>query len=266
MLRQSGPIRYPAEFAVADPAGGVSDPLTIAAISPRPKNVVSHAVSADVRAALTVVGARDPAHDGPAIVNLETTNLARADLTGASLADANLQGADLADANLDSSDLSQAHLVYANFTNAEFVNTNLKGADLRNSYGTVMPCRSSRTPILTTDRPAFTWPAISSWQASICSNGRPCPPGRTGRTASATCRPAHRSAAPARRHGPARPPPPPHTGGRSCGPRPPAQPPCAAQNLTARPQHLTDLSHRNLPERHSPNPQADRLEGIRSAQ
>ena len=184
MLRQSGPIRYPAEFAVADPAGGVSDPLTIAAISPRPKNVVSHAVSADVRAALTVVGARDPAHDGPAIVNLETTNLARADLTGASLADANLQGADLADANLDSSDLSQAHLVYANFTNAEFVNTNLKGADLRNSYGTVMPCRSSRTPILTTDRPAFTWPAISSWQASICSNGRPAalagPPQRPG--------------------------------------------------------------------------------------
>jgi len=187
MLRQSGPIRYPAEFAVADPAGGVSDPLTIAAISPRPKNVVSHAVSADVRAALTVVGARDPAHDGPAIVNLETTNLARADLTGASLADANLQGADLADANLDSSDLSQAHLVYANFTNAEFVNTNLKGADLRNSYGTVMPCRSSRTPILTTDKPALTCPAISAWQASSRSHGRPCPPGRTGRTASATC-------------------------------------------------------------------------------
>ena len=32
------------------------------------------------------------------------------------------------------------------------------------------------------------------------------------------------------------------------------------------PQHLTDLSHRNLPERHPPNPQADRLEGIRSGQ
>ena len=32
------------------------------------------------------------------------------------------------------------------------------------------------------------------------------------------------------------------------------------------PQHLTDLSHRNLPERHPPNPQADRLEGIRTGQ
>ena len=32
------------------------------------------------------------------------------------------------------------------------------------------------------------------------------------------------------------------------------------------PQHLTDLSHGNLPERHPPNPQVDRLEGIRSGQ
>jgi hypothetical protein len=31
-------------------------------------------------------------------------------------------------------------------------------------------------------------------------------------------------------------------------------------------QHLTDLSHGNLPERHPPNPQVDRLEGIRSGQ
>jgi hypothetical protein len=29
------------------------------------------------------------------------------------------------------------------------------------------------------------------------------------------------------------------------------------------PQHLTDLSHGNLPERHPQNPQADRLEGTR---
>ncbi len=41
-----------------------------------------------------------------------------------------------------------------------------------------------------------------------------------------------------------------------------------AQACTRKPgsQHLTDLSHRNLPERHLPNPQVDRLEGIRSVQ
>lgn len=109
------------------------DPFPITAIALHPQNVISHPVSADVQAALTVVGARDPVHDGPATVDLETTNLAGADLAGASFANANLEGADLTDANLDSSNFSQAHLEYVNLTNAELVNTNLQGTDLRNS-------------------------------------------------------------------------------------------------------------------------------------
>ena len=67
-------------------------------------------MSADVQAALSVVGASDPAHDGPAVVDLETTNLASADLSGASFAHVNLEGADLDGADLDDSILFQTNL------------------------------------------------------------------------------------------------------------------------------------------------------------
>jgi uncharacterized protein YjbI with pentapeptide repeats len=110
------------------------DPLISTAITPSPHDAVTPAVSSDVQAALTVIGGRDPAHDGSAIIDLEKTNLIGADLTGAYLVRADLEGSDLASANLDGSNLSRAHLEDVNFKAAQFTNTNLQASDLSNTY------------------------------------------------------------------------------------------------------------------------------------
>ena len=123
--------------------------------------------------------------------------------------------------------------------------------------------RSSRRPILTTVRSCRTHAWIPSRQISRAAHACPCPPGRTGRTASPTW-PASSSAscpAPPSRTRPAataaR-----HTGGRSCGPprgrRPqpgPGQP---------RPEHLADLYHADVLEHHPPEPQVRRPGSIRA--
>jgi Pentapeptide repeats (8 copies) len=74
----------------------------------------------DITAALTVLAARNPRHDGTARIDLHNT-----DLTGANLADANLNHTNLTHANLAGANLNGAFLTYANLTGA-----NLAGADL----------------------------------------------------------------------------------------------------------------------------------------
>lgn len=66
---------------------------------------------AGIQAALTVIGSRNPTRDGPALVNLENTNLADMHMSGAYLAGADMEGANLADA-----DLSDARLATADIT------------------------------------------------------------------------------------------------------------------------------------------------------
>ena len=104
------------------------DPLPATNIALRVSNI-----SSDVQAALTVVGARNPAHDGPAVVDLEDADLVRADLTGAHLAKADLQGSNLLGANFNGSNLSLAHMEDANLEGSQFTETNLREANLSKS-------------------------------------------------------------------------------------------------------------------------------------
>lgn len=86
-------------------------------------------VTADVQAALAVVGSRDPANDGKStVVDLSSTDLMDADLVGADLVDATLVGANLTDANLNHANLNHAKLGGANL-----YHTNLGIADLSNA-------------------------------------------------------------------------------------------------------------------------------------
>jgi hypothetical protein len=103
----------------------------------------------DVQAAATVVGRRDAERDSRfqridlAGANLDSANLADADLAGADLTGANLDSAnltganlasaDLTGANLDSANLASANLDSANLASAWLVGANLAGAHLNSS-------------------------------------------------------------------------------------------------------------------------------------
>lgn len=82
--------------------------------------------SADIQAALTVVGTRDTAHDGPAIV----VDFNSAQLTGANLADMNFAGANFAYADLTNATLTSVHLDRADLRHSHLGDANLTGAYL----------------------------------------------------------------------------------------------------------------------------------------
>jgi uncharacterized protein YjbI with pentapeptide repeats len=88
----------------------------------------------DVQAAITVIGRRRSRHDGQ-LVNLDHTdliraNLRRADLIYADLSYADFTGADLTRADLTGADLTGADLTGVNFTHAHLTGAILRGADL----------------------------------------------------------------------------------------------------------------------------------------
>lgn len=87
----------------------------------------------DIQAALTVVGIRNIANDGPAVVdftgaNLTGANLAHADFYRSIMMDANLSGVDLTNARLGGADL-----YHVNFTKATIFGTDLTGAVAQHS-------------------------------------------------------------------------------------------------------------------------------------
>ena len=95
----------------------------------------------DIKAALTVVGTRNIAHDGSTTVfdltnvdlsgmNLTGEPLTGANLTGADLTGADLTGADLTRADLTRADLAGAYLLFANLAGAFLLDANLAGAYL----------------------------------------------------------------------------------------------------------------------------------------
>jgi hypothetical protein len=92
----------------------------------------------DVQAALTVIGSRPSAHERPAVIDLDHTQLAGAvlngDFTGADLAGADLAGADLAGADLAGADLRGADLSGAKLTSAALNLNNLAGANPRRAF------------------------------------------------------------------------------------------------------------------------------------
>ncbi len=90
----------------------------------------------DVEAALTVVGTRNIAHDGPmTFIDLDHANLTHATLTAvnfageANFAGANFVGADLAYATLGAN-FTRANFVGADLTGAAFFGADLAGANL----------------------------------------------------------------------------------------------------------------------------------------
>jgi uncharacterized protein YjbI with pentapeptide repeats len=96
-------------------------------------------VSADIQAALDVLGRRDTTKDNDTHINLSRTclgkarlvgvNLSRADLRNADLHDVNFGGVDLSGANLGGADLNHARLNSADLSNAD-----LSRADIRDAW------------------------------------------------------------------------------------------------------------------------------------
>lgn len=80
----------------------------------------------DIQAALTVVGTRDPAYDGPTTVDFSDTDLVGANLSSAQFEDANFYSTNLAGANLDGTFLYGADLSNANLVGANLINVNLE--------------------------------------------------------------------------------------------------------------------------------------------
>jgi len=83
---------------------------------------------ADIQAALTVLGRRDPAHDDRARVSLYGTCLVGANLAGANLAGANLSQVVLDEATLLGANLSKASIFRASFEHSILANANLREA------------------------------------------------------------------------------------------------------------------------------------------
>lgn len=89
------------------------------------KKVTSAQKAPDIQAALSVLGQRDPAHDGDRAIDLRGVQLADVDLKGA-----DLSGALLADAVFSRGDLTGTKLSGADLRGAALRRTNLRGADL----------------------------------------------------------------------------------------------------------------------------------------
>ncbi|MEU6593775.1 pentapeptide repeat-containing protein [Streptomyces sp. NPDC046881] len=114
------------------------------------KKAASADKAPDLQAALSVLGQRDPGHDGDRAVDLRGVQLAGVDLKGADLSGANLagavfshgdlegtklsgadlHGASLNGANLHDADLSRAILYKTNLRDADLTEASLGGADL----------------------------------------------------------------------------------------------------------------------------------------
>jgi hypothetical protein len=83
--------------------------------------------AADIEAALTVIGRRNPV---PGHVNLAGANISGANLSEAHLEDADLRGAHLEDAILDGAHLEDAYLAVAHLAGAGLTGAHLDRADL----------------------------------------------------------------------------------------------------------------------------------------
>ena len=120
-------------------------------LNSKPQASSAPSLPTDVQAAITVVGTRNTANDGPTTLidlnhapvagaqlehlSLNGADLAGADLAGANLnytylAGANLTGADLAGTDLIYTHLADTHLTGANLTMAHLTSTDLARADL----------------------------------------------------------------------------------------------------------------------------------------
>ncbi|MFI5554000.1 pentapeptide repeat-containing protein [Streptomyces sp. NPDC051738] len=84
----------------------------------------------DIQAALSVLGQRDPAHDGDRPIDLRGVQLAGVDLHGADLSRANLAGAVLSHGNLEGTTLSDADLHGASLKGTLLTGADLTGANL----------------------------------------------------------------------------------------------------------------------------------------
>jgi len=108
--------------------------------SATPETLAPRALT-DIQAAPTVVGTRDTSHDGSTtVVDLDHTQLAAADLTGAGFVGTDFVGANLARAFIHA-DLAPAFLMGADLTGANIIigtdlrEANITGANLTGATG-----------------------------------------------------------------------------------------------------------------------------------
>jgi uncharacterized protein YjbI with pentapeptide repeats len=105
------------------------------------RNLTAYRLPADVQAAITVVGTRNPANDGAATVldfdhaqvleaQLSSLQLSRGDFSYANLSSATIYSAGLGGANLSYADLTDASLNESNLTGANLLKANLGFTDL----------------------------------------------------------------------------------------------------------------------------------------
>ncbi len=159
-LMQVSPADQPAVVAVL--CGFVREQTSSAVKAKTP--------ATDIQAALTVVGARNAAKEGPSskhIVDLSYTQLSSAILRGLGrvifyLTHANFHGANLTRAFLNRSDLYQADFTGANLTGANLTGANLHEADLTGALLT----GAAWTTTLPLQRGGFVGPARLSRRAN----------------------------------------------------------------------------------------------------
>jgi hypothetical protein len=101
-----------------------------------PAKLTTTTPSADVQAALTVLGTRDPSHDGAGVVDLAYAHLSGAMLAGAHFDRALLTGVQLQGAHLERAELRHALLNGAALTGTFVAGADFTGACFNNSHRT----------------------------------------------------------------------------------------------------------------------------------
>jgi hypothetical protein len=124
-VREHAPIKAKARDTVASESGRWMHPPTGTPHGRKPGLIEP---SADVQAALTVLGRRPRRDETPRL------DLRRTDLRGADLFNARLEGADLTGAHLGRARLARAHLEAAYLTSARLERADLSIAHLRHAY------------------------------------------------------------------------------------------------------------------------------------
>lgn len=111
----------------------------------------AYSVTADIQAALTVIGRRDLAHDDPTRLSLAGADLRGADLRGAQLQLLDLTGADLRAAQIRGASfagatLNRANLARLDFRGVDLTNANLQRADITHALVTTGQAARAQQP------------------------------------------------------------------------------------------------------------------------
>jgi hypothetical protein len=129
-LMRDSPVEQPAVVQQLSAFVRTNAPKPLTKEAGQPITCPEQSAPEDVQEALTMLGRRDPAHDGKAVIDLKSTCLANVRLPGALLSGADFQSAFLDGAILRGADL----------TGACFRDTSMRGADFGRRQSTTRSC------------------------------------------------------------------------------------------------------------------------------